>query len=359
MPPFAALLRGFFTVICLCPAGKLVAEPTGASIISGSATVTYGATTTIDQSSNQLVVNWDSFSIGAGEQVNFVQPSASSVALNHDISGVASQLLGDLNANGQVYLFNSAGILIGSGANINVGGFMASDMDLTGVDVDDIENQLTMSLADPDSSQGGIQIDGAITTTTRQGITLIAQFIENNGSLTAQDGDIHLVIADGPIVVTSTNGTMGVQISEGIDRDISPNAVLLDNAGDIRAINGNIDINIQYINTLNLQAVRNTGLINAVGIGYGQINQNIVLQAPPSENAGSDSLDAVLTDAVAAEVELDQEPLVSNSPELAVTRLDNLIADCNEQERGTDECRKRQALKRYLGRLLIGGDLPE
>lgn len=359
MPPFAALFRGFFTAICLFPAGKALAGPTGAAIISGSASVTYGATTTIEQSSNQLVVNWDSFSISAGEQVNFVQPSASSIALNHDISGIASQILGDLNANGQVYLFNSAGILIGSGANINVGGFIASDMELTSLDMNDIENQMSMSLTDPDSNQGGIQIDGAITTTTRQGITLIAQFIENNGSLTAQDGDIHLVVADGPIVVTSTNGTMGVQISEGIDRDISPNGVLLDNTGDIRAINGNIGINIQYINTLNLQAVRNTGLINAVGIGYGQINQNIVLQAPASENGSDVDLDAVLTDAVVAEVELDSDSPLSSSPEAVISRLDRLVADCSEQERGTDECRKKQALKRYLGRLLIDGDLPE
>lgn len=37
---------------------------------------------TINQASNRLAIDWQSFSVGAGNTVNFVQPGASAVALN-------------------------------------------------------------------------------------------------------------------------------------------------------------------------------------------------------------------------------------------------------------------------------------
>lgn len=335
--------------------------PAGGSVVSGDASInTAGAVTDIQQNSQNIVINWQSFNIQAGEQVNFIQPLTSSIALNRDFSGAPSEIFGSLNANGQVFIFNTAGVLIGSGATVNVGGLFLSDMTLT----DDEFNRYTqtgdMTLVDSDGRIGGVRVEGAVTTTTRNGITLIAQFIENDGTLTANDGNINLAVAGGPIVITDASGEIGVQISQGILQDISPDAVLLDNAGEIRAVNGNIHINVQYLSSLNVQAVRNTGLVNAIGIGYGEITQNIVLQPPPTVIDDEQQADDIVSEVLGNDNNLDDldRPLVER-PSSDVSALDSLIEDCPPDESRNSECEKKRAIKRYLGRLLIGGSLPD
>lgn len=337
-----------------------LAAPAGGVIVAGSGSITpNGAVTDIQQNTNTLVINWQSFTIQAGEQVNFIQPLSSSMALNRDFSGVPSEIFGALNANGQVYLLNTAGILIGPGASVNVAGLFLSDMTVTDSEFERFSQTGAMTLTDSDARHGGIRIEGAITTSTRNGITLISQFIDNSGSLTANDGDINLAIAGGPIVVTDAGGSIGVQVSEGIVRNLASDGVLLDNSGDMRAINGNIHINIQYLSSLNVQAVRNTGLINAVGIGYGEINQTIVLQPPPLAVDDRVQADDVLSEVLGNEHQDDWNEAVAERPTDGLTALDNLIEDCKPDNPQDKECEKQRAIKRYLGRLLIGGSLPE
>ena len=83
------------------------AEPLGGQVSAGAGSVTQsGATTTIQQASPNLSLNWQSFNIAPQETVNFVQPSASAVAVNRIYDNNGTQILGRLNANGQVYLIN-------------------------------------------------------------------------------------------------------------------------------------------------------------------------------------------------------------------------------------------------------------
>ena len=63
------------------------ALPTGAQVVAGAASITQSASRMdINQSTQKAVLNWQSFNIGADAQVNFVQPSASAVALNRVLS---------------------------------------------------------------------------------------------------------------------------------------------------------------------------------------------------------------------------------------------------------------------------------
>src|SRR5690606_2228051 len=112
-------------------AGMAVAAPQGGQVVAGAGGIMQsGATTTINQSSQNLSLSWQSFNVAAQESVNFVQPSASAIAINRiqDVNG--SQILGRLNANGQVFLINPNGILFGQGAQVNVGGLVASTLDI-------------------------------------------------------------------------------------------------------------------------------------------------------------------------------------------------------------------------------------
>lgn len=57
--------------------------PTGGTVFAGSGSISSaGSAMTINQSSNRLAIDWQSFNIGSSATVNFVQPSASSIALN-------------------------------------------------------------------------------------------------------------------------------------------------------------------------------------------------------------------------------------------------------------------------------------
>ena len=66
--------------------------------------------------------------LAADEAVHFRQPSADSIALNRVIGGDPSIILGRLQANGRIFLLNPNGILFGAGAQLNVGGLLASTL---------------------------------------------------------------------------------------------------------------------------------------------------------------------------------------------------------------------------------------
>ncbi|MBR9830223.1 MAG: filamentous hemagglutinin N-terminal domain-containing protein, partial [Oceanospirillales bacterium] len=101
--------------------------PTGGNIVGGSGSINQnGNSLNVQQNSDKLITNWNSFDIGAGNTVNFHQPGKSSVALNRVIGEDASAIYGNLNANGRVFLVNPNGVLFGQGAAVNVGALVAS-----------------------------------------------------------------------------------------------------------------------------------------------------------------------------------------------------------------------------------------
>ncbi len=112
-----------------------VAGPEGGTVVAGQAAISQaGPVTSINQSTNKAIINWQGFSVGAKETVNFYQPGTSSVTLNRVIGNETSVINGALNANGQVFIVNSAGVLFGKGAQVNVGGLVASTLDISNSD---------------------------------------------------------------------------------------------------------------------------------------------------------------------------------------------------------------------------------
>ena len=109
-PRFA--LNGLAVSVMLAFGSGAYALPTGGAVSAGSANIASGAgNMTINQSSQNVAINWQSFSIGKTEAVQFVQPNSSSVALNRVLGADASSIMGSLSANGKVFLVNPNGIL--------------------------------------------------------------------------------------------------------------------------------------------------------------------------------------------------------------------------------------------------------
>jgi filamentous hemagglutinin family protein len=111
-----------------------VCEP-GRRVSAGSATINQsGSAVTIDQTSARVAISWQSFNIGAGESETFNQPSTQAIALNRILGQDPSLIQGSLTANGQVFLLNPNGVLFGAGAQVDVGGIVASTLDLSNDD---------------------------------------------------------------------------------------------------------------------------------------------------------------------------------------------------------------------------------
>ncbi|WBY01940.1 filamentous hemagglutinin N-terminal domain-containing protein [Ramlibacter tataouinensis] len=115
---------------------QVLALPQGGVVQQGAVTISTpnANSMVLNQGTNKAVINWQSFSIGAGQSVQFLQPGASSVALNRVVGGDVSSIFGTLSANGQVFLVNPAGVLFAPGAQVNVGGLVASTLNLSNAD---------------------------------------------------------------------------------------------------------------------------------------------------------------------------------------------------------------------------------
>ena len=104
------------------------ALPVNGQVTAGAAQISTPASgqMVIEQGTNRTAINWDSFDIGSDAWVDFRQPSTSAVALNRVNGASASQILGRMTANGQVFLTNKRGVYFGPGARVDVGGLVAT-----------------------------------------------------------------------------------------------------------------------------------------------------------------------------------------------------------------------------------------
>jgi len=108
------------------------ANPSGGVVVSGDVSIglNAGGELGITQSSHRAIIEWDSFSINQEETTRFFQPNSSSVALNRVMGGDPSSIFGSLKANGNVFVINPNGILVGPNGSIDVNGLVLSTLDV-------------------------------------------------------------------------------------------------------------------------------------------------------------------------------------------------------------------------------------
>ena len=184
-PVPAALALAFY-------AAGAAANPQGGVVKAGSATIApNGSRLDVIQSSQRAVIDWRSFSIGAGGHVNFKQPSAASATLNRVTGPEMSAILGRLTANGTVFLVNPNGILIGPGAKIDVGGLVAATANISN------ENFMAGRYKfDEVVNRNAVIVNrGEITAHAGGLVALVAPGVENSGVIRAELGRV--VLASG------------------------------------------------------------------------------------------------------------------------------------------------------------------
>lgn len=196
-------IRKLVVLLVSCSmAGLTFANPEGGVVTAGDATITQSpGNTQIQQHSQQAIVEWRSFNIGASEKTQFVQPNASSIALNRiSPNQGASQIYGQLTANGRIILVNQAGIYFGPTARVDVAGIIASTSDITN------QNFLNGNyIFDQASSFGGsITNAGQIIAAEHGLVALVGNNVRNDGMIEAHSGNI--VLASGNKFTLDFNG---------------------------------------------------------------------------------------------------------------------------------------------------------
>ncbi len=231
------------------------ALPAGGAVSAGSASIANApGTTTVSQTTQNAAINWQSFSIGQGEAVSFVQPSASSVTLNRVLGSDPSSILGSLSANGKVFLVNPNGILFGQGAQVNVGALVASTLNINDTDFMAGKYNFTGTGTGNVLNQGTINADGGY-------VALLGANVSNQGVITARLGSVVLAAGSAMTLDVAGDGLLNVTVNQG-----AVNA-LVENGGMIHADGGNVLLTALAAGNLLQSAVNNTGVIQAQTIG--------------------------------------------------------------------------------------------
>ena len=255
----ASLRMIFATVLfCLTAVSVLIqsahAQPAGGQVSQGTGTIdqTVANTTTVNQATQKIAINWSGFDIASTETVNFIQPDASSIALNRVLGLNPTSILGNLNANGQVFVLNPNGILFGSTAQVNVGGLVASTLSLS--DADFMAGNYGFNNS---GSAGSVINQGALTAVQGGYIALLAPEVRNEGIITATLGTALLGAGD-KVTLNLNNGSL---LSYTTDQG-SLNA-LAENRQLIQADGGQVYMSAKAADALSTAVVNNTGIIEA------------------------------------------------------------------------------------------------
>ncbi|RXJ98628.1 hypothetical protein CRU98_09675 [Arcobacter sp. CECT 8986] len=231
------------------------ASPTGGKVTSGNATITQNKTvTTINQTSNKATINWKNFSIASNETVNFKQPNSKAITLNRVTGNEKSIINGALNANGQVWILNSNGVLFGKNAVVNTSGILATTAKLS--DKDFNEGKYTFK----DATANLVINQGTIEVSNRGSVILASNEVINEGSIKAIRGNVHLVGSDSYSINMNGNSLVDLRVDKGVlDSMVS-------NKGTISADGGEIYLTTNAVNELLKGVVNNTGIIEANSI---------------------------------------------------------------------------------------------
>ena len=240
------------------------ALPQGGAITSGVGTIdTSGPSLTVTQTTNKIIINWESFSIGNNESVIFVQPDSSSSALNNVLGASRTVVEGNLSANGQIVLSNPNGIFISPDANVNVASLIASTLKISEQDFLDGLYQFSQ---DPSKPLASILNEGKIRASDFA--ALIAPSVDNKGVVIANLGTVGLVSGEAATVDFVGDNLIKFTVNEPVegqvlDKDGNLISDRISNSGSIQADGGQVILSAK----------------NASGIIKNVINMNGVIEA--------------------------------------------------------------------------------
>ncbi|MBK1694362.1 hypothetical protein CKO09_06350 [Chromatium weissei] len=230
------------------------ALPTGGAVAAGAVQIKQtGAQMTIDQSSPRAVINWQGFDVGRDAEVNIKQPNRNSAVLNRVTTARPSEIHGKINANGQVFVINPSGIVFGKNSQVNVGGIVASTLDIEDRDFMAEKHQFKRK-----NATGKIVNHGKITAADGGYIALLAPELRNEGVLSARLGTVALAAGDAVTLALGDNVSVKV--------DAATVNALIEQKAMIHAEGGRVILTAKAADALLVGAVNMSGSIEAGSI---------------------------------------------------------------------------------------------
>ncbi len=242
---------------------------------------------TIQQTEQQALLNWETFNVGKKTTVTFDQTKGGAdvgkwIAFNKisDPTGNPTQILGNIKADGQVYLINPNGIIFGGSSQVNARGLTASSLPIN----DNLVNQgllnnrdvqfLFSGLSVPGGSDGTpdfnpepppaltgkfgdiIVQEGAILKTPSDSagnggrVVLVGPNVTNKGSISTESGQT-ILAAGLQVGVAAHDGSdpslRGLDVWVG---DVGQYAGTVKNSGIIEALTGSVSVTGKRIDQL-------------------------------------------------------------------------------------------------------------
>ncbi len=248
------------------------AAPNGANVVYGDVNISQsGSNTVINQNTDKAIINWNSFDVNKGESVLFNQNSSSSIILNRVTSGLPTNIFGNISANGNVFILNQAGVLVGNGAQINTNSFLAGAASIN--DKDFLAGKHNFY-----GAQGNVINNGSIKVQDGGYAVLMGKKVENNGLISAKFGKIYLSSGETFRMDMSGNDLIGVAVEKGItDAYIS-------NAGHIQSEGGTIVMTAKNASDVIRHAVNNLASLT-LNAGGGITGNNSIIAGEITANA--------------------------------------------------------------------------
>ena len=239
--------------------------PSLAGVARGDVAVSAaGNTLSVNQSSDQAIIDWNTFDVGAGAAVRFNQPTAQSLTINNILSTQPAVIDGALSANGRLFFSSPNGMIFGKDSKVNVDTLLVTTHGITAKSINTFELN--------NAGAGQIVNLGQL---SAKNVYLIGRDVRNSGIIESPQGVIGLLAASDLRVTFDDSGLLSATIlSDDLLGEVentgtmSAGKIQLKGSASEAAVASTIKNNVTKADTLIsengvFKLVRNTGTLRA------------------------------------------------------------------------------------------------
>ncbi|MDP3222427.1 MAG: filamentous hemagglutinin N-terminal domain-containing protein, partial [Rubrivivax sp.] len=176
---------------------------------------------------------------------------ASSVALNRVVGHSGTEIYGQLRANGQVFLTNPHGVLFAPGSKVDVGGLVASSLDMNQQDFAD-----GRYIFNATGAGGSVTNQGTLRASAGGYLALFGPQVDNQGDVSVDAGAVVLASGRAATVSISGSGLISAVVTAGQAGSVS-------NSGSQQADGGTVTLTAHSAQAIAESLVNNTGIVRA------------------------------------------------------------------------------------------------